>query len=185
MFALFFVKSYFSEATLQSILAKSQIVSRKYIESIISTEIVKEDSDFFYETVSDSGLTHASFDVNKANLIVSKTMKRLANISDTFNEECRFDIEIPINYLLMSSSYFLSDVTLLVDCSSLMLYDVKLVPNVKEYGINSSLVSLSLGINISYQIMVPFIYKDVSNYIEVPLALEIINGRVPDVLFNY
>lgn len=183
--ALFFVKSYFSEATLSTILAKSKVVSAKYIESIISTEIVSEDSKLFYESVSEDGLTHASFDVNKANLIVSKTMKKLGVVADNFNEDCRFDIEVPINYLLSQSSYFLSDVTLKVDCSSLLLYDVKLVSDIKEYGINSSLVSLSLAINIGYQIIIPFIYKDVSNYIEIPLVLEIINGRVPDVLFNY
>lgn len=183
--AIFFVKSYFSEATLSTILAKSKIVTQKYVEGIISNEIVSSDTDLFYESVSENGLMYASFDTNKANLIVSKTMRKLNLISEDFNEECRFDIEVPINYLLTSSSYFLSDVTLKVDCSSLLLYDVKLVTNIKEYGINSSLVSLSLAIDISYQIMIPFIYKDVSNYIEVPLVLEVINGKVPEVLFNY
>ena len=185
IFALFFVKSYFSEATTATILAKSKIVSAKYIESIISTEISTSDSKLFYENVTSSGLTHASFDVNKANLIVSKTMKKLGKIADDFNEDCNFDIEVPINYLLMSSSYFLSDVTLKVDCSSLLFYDVKLVSNIKEYGINSSLVSLSLAVSIDYQIIIPFIYKDVSNYIEIPLVLEVINGIVPEVLFTY
>ncbi len=182
--ALFFVKSYFSEATLSLILAKSKDVSKKYIESILTTEIINE-SDLFYESVSENGLTHASFDVNEANLIVSKTMKKLNYIADNFNEDCQFEIEVPINYLLTKSSYFLSDVTLKVDCSSLLTYDVNLVSDVKEYGINSSLVSLSLAINIDYQIIIPFIYKDVSNYIEIPLVLEVINGSVPDVLFNY
>ena len=183
--AFFFVKSYFSEATLSIILAKSKIISKKYIESIISTEIINDNSDLFYESVSENGLTHASFDVNKANLIVNKTMKKLNVISDTFNEECQFEVEVPINYLLTTSSYFLSDVTLKVDCSSLLTYDVKLVSDVKEYGINSSLVSLFLAININYQVIIPFIYQDVSNYIEIPLVLEVINGSIPDVLFNY
>lgn len=183
--ALFFVKSYFSEATYAIIIAKSKDISKKYIETIISTEIATDNSDLFYESVSENGLTHASFDINKANIIVSKTMKKLSFIANNFNEECRFDVEVPINYLLTSSSYFLSDVTLKVDCSSLLTYDVNLVSDVKEYGINSSLVSLSLAINIDYQIIIPFIFKDVSNFIEIPLVLEVINGSVPDVLFNY
>lgn len=179
------MKSYFSEATSATILAKSKIVSAKYIESILSSEITSNNNKFFYENVNSDGVINASFDVNMANIIVSKTMKKLSKIADDFNEDCSFDIEVPINYLFMSSSYFLSNVKVKVDCSSLLSYDVRLVSDVKEYGINSSLITLFLNVEIDYQVIIPFVYKDVSNFIQIPLAIEIINGKVPEMLFTY
>jgi hypothetical protein len=179
------LKGYFSDATQAMILTKAKIVSAKYIENILVDEVNIEKYNLFYQSVNDKGVVSASFDVGKANLIVGKTMNSLSKIANRFNENCNFDIEIPVNYLFMPSSYFLSNVKMKVDCSSLLFYEVKLVSDIKEYGINSSLVSLSLSVNIGYQIMIPFIYKDISNYIEIPLALEIINGDVPDVLFSY
>ena len=151
IFALFFIKSYFSEATESLILTRSKIVSSKYLESVIATEIANNDTKLFYQNVSSDGVSHASFDINKANSIVNNVMKKMRKISEDFNEECTFEIEVPINYLFMSSSYFLSKVTLNVLCSSLLSYDVNLVSDVKEYGINSSLVSLNLKIDINYQ----------------------------------
>jgi hypothetical protein len=180
-----FLRGYFSQATEAMILAKTKIVSAKYIENVIVDEVNDEEYKFFYQSVSNEGVVSASFDVYKANMVLGKVMNRLSKISSQFNENCRFDIDIPINYLFMSSSYLMSSVKMKVDCSSLLFYDAKLVSNVEEYGINSSLVSLFLAVSINYQIMIPFIYKDVSNYIEIPLALEIINGDVPDVLFSY
>ena len=180
-----FLKGYFSNATEAMILAKSKIISAKYIETLIVDEVNIENCNFFYQNVSNEGVVSASFDVNKANLVVGKVMNRLSKLATKFNENCAFDIEIPVNYLFMPSSYFLSNVKMKVDCSSLLYYEVKLVSDVSEYGINSSLVSLSLAISINYQVMIPFIYKDVSNHVEIPLALEIINGEVPEVLFSY
>ena len=183
--AALFLRGYFSKATEAMILAKAKIVSAKYIENILVDEVNDEEYKFFYQSVTNNGVIAASFDVNKANLIVGKVMNRLSKIASEFNENCTFDIEIPVNYLFMPSSYLMSSVKMQVDCSSLLFYETKLVSKVEEYGINSSLVSLSLAVNINYQIIIPFIYKDVSNYIEIPLSLEIINGDVPDVLFSY
>ena len=69
IFALFFIKSYFSEATESLILTKSKIVSSKYLESVIATEIANNDTKLFYQNVSSDGVSHASFDINKANSI--------------------------------------------------------------------------------------------------------------------
>ena len=45
--------------------------------------------------------------------------------------------------------------------------------------------SLYLVVDISYQVVVPMMLEIVDNTIEVPLAMEVINGKVPDVLFSY
>lgn len=176
---------YFSEAVKTVVVTKAKNVGAKYITEIIGEEINTKEIKLFYEKVSNDGVIQASFDVNKANIILNDVRSKLDNLVETFNNDCDFKVDIPVNYLFIPSSYFLSNVTLDVDCSNIISYEAKLVSDIKEYGINSSLVSLIVAIDIKYQVVIPFIYSDIISYVEIPLALEIINGEVPDVLFKY
>jgi hypothetical protein len=176
---------YFSEAVKTVVVTKAKNVGAKYITDIIGEEINTKEIKLFYEKVSNDGVIQASFDVNKANIILNDVRSKLDDLVETFNNDCDFKVDIPVNYLFIPSSYFLSNVTLDVDCSNIISYEAKLVSDIKEYGINSSLVSLIVAIDIKYQVVIPFIYSDIISYVEIPLALEIINGEVPDVLFKY
>lgn len=176
---------YFSDNVTNIITTKAKLESDYYIERVIKEEVLKEEYALFYKSVGSDGLTNASFDVAKANLLVVNSMSKLRKISKEFNINNDFDVEVPISYLFIPNSYFLPNMRLKVETSSLLYYDVKLKSDIKEYGINSSLVNLSLIINISYQVIVPLMIKIIDNEIEVPIAMEIINGKVPDVLFTY
>ena len=167
------------------ITTKAKLESETYIEQVIKEEVLKDDYNLFYKSVGSDGLTTASFDVAKANLLVANSMSKLRNIATEFNNNGGFDVNIPISYLFIPNAYFLPNLKVNVETSALLFYDVKLKTNIEEYGINSSLVNLSLVINISYQVIVPLMVKIVDNTIEIPIALEIINGKVPDVLFTY
>lgn len=180
-----FFRGYFSSAVKSVIVTKSKIISQQYIERIIKEEINGLDKELFYENVGENGLVYASFDVNKANIILSNVISSLNKSVQEFNDDCSFEVSIPFSYFFMASSYILPDLKVDVNCSSLLYYEAKLVSDVLEYGINSSLVSLNILININYQVMVPFMYNDISNVIEIPLVLEVINGEVPEVLFSY
>lgn len=176
---------YFSDAVKTVVVTKAKNIGAKYITDVISNEINTEEINLFYEKVSEDGIVSASFDVNKANSILNNVRSNLDKMVESFNNDCDFKVDIPVNYLFIPSSYFMSNVTLDVDCSNIISYEAKLISDIKEYGINSSLVSLFVAIDIKYQVVIPFIYSDVISYIEIPLALEIINGKVPDVLFEY
>ena len=176
---------YFSESVVSIITTKAKLTSQEYIERVIKEEVVSKNYDLFYESVSNEGIVVSSFDVNKANLILSNTMGSLRKISASFNENGSFDVNVPVSYLFIPSSYFLPEIKINVETSNLLYYDAKIKTDIKEYGINSSLVTLSLIIDITYQVIVPLMYQVVDNYIEVPLAIEVINGKVPEVLFSY
>ena len=184
MVSLFF-HGYFSESVTKIIVTKAKITSQEYIGTIIQEEIVNEDFDLLYDSVSSDGVVISSFDVNKANQILSDVMHKLKDISKDFNKDGSFDVEVPVSYLFIPSSYIFPNIKVNVETSNLLYYDVKLKSNVEEYGINSSLVSLNLIIDISYQVMVPLMFEIVDNTIEVPLALEVINGKIPEVLLSY
>ena len=183
MVCMFFC-GYFSDSVVTIINTKSKIASQAYIEEVLQEEILKENISLFYDTVGADGVITASFDVNKANLLLSKTMSKLRSISTEF-EDNSFDVMVPVSYLFIPSSYIMPNIKLSVTTSSLLYYDVSLKTDIKEYGINSSLVSLILKVDISYQVIVPLMVEIVDNSIEIPLALEVINGKVPEVLLSY
>ena len=86
--------------------------------------------------------------------------------------------------MFIPSSYILPNIKLNVETSKLLYYEASLKTDIKEYGINSSMVSLILTIDIMYQVMVPLMYQIVDNSIDIPLAIEVINGNIPEVLLN-
>lgn len=182
--SLFFC-GYFSESVTQVIVTKAKITSQEYIGEVLTEEITNKEVDLFYDSVSNEGVVISSFNVNKANRILGDVMIKLKDISEDFNKGGSFDVDIPASYLFIPSSYLFPNVKVHVETSSLLYYDVKLKSDVKEYGINSSLVSLYLVVDISYQVVVPMMLEVVDNTIEVPLAMEVINGKVPEVLFSY
>ena len=185
LFVSLFFCGYFSESVTKIIVTKAKITSQEYIGTVIQEEVVNKEFDLFYDSVSTDGVIVSSFNVNKANQILSDVMNKLKDISEEFISDGSFEVMVPVSYLFIPSSYILPNIKLNVETSNLLYYDVKLEADVKEYGINSSLVSLKLVIDISYQVIVPLMFEVVDNSIEVPLALEIINGKVPEVLFSY
>ena len=185
LFISLFFCGYFSEGVTKIITTKAKIKSQEYIGMVIQEEIITNEVDLFYDSVSTDGVIVSSFNVNKANKILSDVMNKLKDISKDFNKEGSFEVSVPVSYLFIPSSYIFSNIKLDVQTSNLLSYDVQLKSDVKEYGINSSLVSLTLVIDISYQVIVPLMLEVVDNKVEIPLALEIINGKVPEVLFSY
>ena len=182
--SLFFC-GYFSESVTQIIITKAKIASQEYIGEILTEEITNKEVDLFYDSVSNDGVVISSFNVNKANQILSNVMNKLRDISEDFNKDGSFEVAIPVSYLFIPSSYLFPNVKINVETSELLYYGVKLKSDIKEYGINSSLVSLYLVVDISYQVVVPMMLEIVDNTIEVPLAMEVINGKVPEVLLSY
>ena len=183
MVSMFFC-GYFSDSVVDIINTKAKIASQTYIEEVIKEEVLAEEVNLFYKTVGTDGVIASSFDVYKANTLLANTMRKLKSISNDFSENS-FDVLVPVSYLFIPTSYILPNIKLTVETSSLMYYDVSLKTDIKEYGINSSLVSLILKVDISYQVIVPLMIQIVDNSIEIPLALEVINGKVPEVLLSY
>ena len=55
---------------------------------------------------------------------------------------------------------------------------------VKEYGINSSLVIIKNKVTITERIVLPFIFKDIVVEGDYPISYKIINGKIPEYYSN-
>ena len=181
--SLFFY-GYFSDSVVKIITTKAKLTSEEYITKVLKEEVVSSEFDLFYDAVSEDGVVFTSFDVNKANFLLANVRSSLENISNEFNKNNCFSVYVPVSYLFIPSSYILPNIKLDVETSNLLYYDAKLKTDIKEYGINSSIVSLILTIDIRYQVTVPLMFEIVDNTIEIPLAIEVINGKIPEVLLN-
>ena len=56
-----------------------------------------------------------------------------------------------------------------------------IVTDVKEYGINNSLVTLSVEIEVELMVVLPFSSDYVSFIYYIPIAIKLIQGKVPQV----
>ena len=52
--------------------------------------------------------------------------------------------------------------------------------NIKEYGINNSLIEISVVVEINAKIMLPLIVKDINLKKEIPISYKIIKGSIPN-----
>lgn len=177
---LFFFKGYFSDNVKTLIVVDAKRSSMKLIEEIINEEVVNKKYNFFYESVDSDGVKIMSFDSIKANLLLSSTLDKLESV----NEE-RFIVEVPSSYLFAPTSYIFSDLKLKVESKTLIYYDLSLKTNIKEYGINNSLVELIMVVDIKYQVYAPMMVNVSDNQVEIPLSINLINGKVPEGLFSY
>lgn len=55
-----------------------------------------------------------------------------------------------------------------------------ILTNTKSYGINSAIVEIYAHVEVYEQVMIPFISKEVKIQNNVPIAIKIINGKVPE-----
>ena len=55
-----------------------------------------------------------------------------------------------------------------------------IVTNIKDYGINNSLIEVVLETKINIQIILPFSSKEILTYNKIPLKSKIIQGKIPE-----
>ena len=57
--------------------------------------------------------------------------------------------------------------------------DNSVYTNIRDYGINNSIIEVILKINLNIQIILPFTSKEMQIVKEIPIDTKIIQGKVP------
>ena len=52
--------------------------------------------------------------------------------------------------------------------------------DVKEYGINNSVITISVDITVSMMVVVPFSSKEININNQVPIAIKLVQGKIPE-----
>lgn len=116
---------------------------------------------------------------------IQKNLKKLEENKKNSLTEKYYDDKIDIIYEVPMSIIY--DVPILVGIGPKVpfkldvLGNVKtnVITNIKEYGINNSLVELILNMKINIQIILPFSSKNIVIESNVPLKTKVIQGKIP------
>ncbi len=55
---------------------------------------------------------------------------------------------------------------------------------ITNYGINNAMIEISVNVQLNEQIILPFISKRISYTTNIPIAIKLIQGTIPNYYFN-
>ncbi|MCI6002398.1 MAG: sporulation protein YunB [Tenericutes bacterium] len=92
--------------------------------------------------------------------------------------------EIPIG--VYSNSIFLSNLGPKIPVKMQLIGDVisSISTNVKEYGINNALIEVGVTIELNSRVFLPYISNDIKIKGTIPIALKLIQGKIPSYYLN-
>lgn len=93
-------------------------------------------------------------------------------------------LEIPTG--LFSNNYFFSNLgpKIPIKISLTGEFESHISTEVKEYGLNNALIEMYIDIRVTEQVTMPFISKKIIIENQIPISLNIINGKIPEYYLN-
>lgn len=126
--------------------------------------------------------------VNLKNIIKGNIDKVdvLDDLSDYDIEKLKHGIifEIPAGVVLKNSllSNLGPKIPVRLNLNGEVISNIK--TNLTNYGINNALMEVSVNIDLNEQVILPFISKKIAYNLNVPVAIKLIQGTVPNYFFN-
>ena len=168
---------------------------KKYSLQIINSSIIENNDKKYFDDLiitekNNSGeIIGVDFDTLKLN-------KLLANINNNVIinlnslEKGEFETTYGVNNGIYSIPFYIfSNNILLKNLGFEMPFKIKVIGNaisniktdLKDYGINNTIVTVYINMNINMQVILPFKTDEIKVNTEIPVMMKIINGKVPDV----
>ena len=167
---------------------ESKKIGIEIISKDVSSNIVKLlDSNSIYEIEKDNNGNIESIDYNPK--IVNEVLSLASKIStDNFKkvEKKKDGVITKLPFGLITNNIFLENlgpnipVRILLDGNVLS----SLKTDVREYGINSALIQISVRIEANIDIIIPFRKKNIKIVNDIPISIKIIEGNVSSLLSN-
>lgn len=170
----------------------AKIESKKIAIDIISKGVSDEvitlldDNDIFYTEKDNNGNVEIiNYNSKVVNEILSVSSKRaLENFEKIEDKNDGIVTFVPLG--IVTNNIFFENlgpkVPVKLNLDGNILTSLK--TNVKEYGINSALIQISVRIEANVQIIIPFYTKEISVINEVPISIKIAKGNVSSILNN-
>lgn len=210
LFIIIFI-NYYSNKSKDVLMAYAESETRKLTILVINKAITKQMSDSWANDIFDVVYNDKGeiilIDFNSQNTAkILSTMTSLIELNLRAIEEGKIDmLELPNNSL---ESY---DMDLLekgiityipfgIATGSSLLYNlgpkipVKLSllgdvitgfsTDVTEYGINNALIKLMIDVKVDTRIILPIISKEITINANIPIAMKVVQGKIPDYYMN-
>lgn len=133
-----------------------------------------------YDSKKLNRLLYSSLNTIDKSLLAAQDGKKDPTTKDVFYEDGVL-YEIPIGYL--SQLFFLYDKGPKMQVRMRMLNDVtgEIKTESKPYGINNTLIQISLVVHVDAQVITFLSTSEMKNTCELPLVVQVVNGKVPTI----
>lgn len=176
----------------ESIKLYTKQLAAEYSESVIEEALRKAvletmtSEPLMKQVLNASGnVVYSYIDSYKANEIRSKATTTVMEAIDVLNEHEDFQqIELPLGYFFSRNIFLSNGIRVPIKLSVIGSHKTEIVSSIKNYGINSSVVEISIEVSISVQVAIPFQGSSIDSVSRIPLSIEIINSEVPKVYFG-
>ena len=197
--------NYSSKKVLPVIMRQAEIDSKKMailiIKNSLNEDVLKTLSKNMYSVIKNNNGEIQTIDFNpvvvnrfltKTTSVVSENLKKLekGNIKDIpFINYENVDIkklrngvisEVPMG--IITNNIFLSNIGPKVPVKLNLIGNVvsNVETKVSNYGINSALIEVFVKVEVEEEVIIPFQTKNIKIVNEIPVAIKVINGSVPD-----
>ena len=167
---------------------KSKKIAIDIISKNVSDDILKildKEELFLVERDNLGNIETVDYNSKVVNEILSETSKRVVkNFEELESINDGVIMRIPVG--IISNNVFIQGigpkipVKILLDGNVLTSLDTK----VKEYGINSALIEVSVKIEANIDVVIPFSTTEIKVINNVPISLKIAKGNVSSILNN-
>lgn len=203
--------SYFSKKALPLIMTYASAETKKLIILVINKAVTKQInnvdiSDIFEVTYNNEGEVILIDFNSKRTSIALSTITSLVELNLRAIEEGKIDmLELPDNSLdafdkdLLDKGVILEVPTGVISNSTMLANLGPKIPvklsivgdvssgfstEVEEYGINNALIKLYIDVEVNARVIMPFISDDMSIKSSIPIAMKVIQGKIPEYYLN-
>ena len=203
--------NYYSNKALPLLLTYAESETRKLVILVINKAVTKQinnvDTDDIFEVTYNSAGEVILVDFNsKRTSQALSTITSLVELNLRAIEEGKIDmIELPDNSLssfdmeLLSKGVILEVSLGVISGSSLLANVGPKIPvklsligdvssgfstEVVEYGINNALIKVYIDVKVDARVVMPVISDDISISASIPIAMKVIQGKIPEYYMN-
>ena len=181
---------FYSSKVSPFIIKYSKIESKKIAIDIISknisddvVKILNEDSLFSIEKDINGNIELIDYNTKVVNKILSSSSKRVtSNFNELAVKNNGVVMKVPMG--VVTKNIFLENlgpkvpIKLVLNGNAL----TSLKTDVKEYGINSALVEVSVKIEANIDVVIPFKSSEIKVVNEIPISIKVVKGNVSSIL---
>ena len=187
-----FIINYFANRIDSILMPKAEALAQRYVATIInnSTDDILFEKDLFVINKDENNeikmITYNSLEVTKLTNEITHNIQdnflKLEN-EDTNNSGIVFT-EVPFGIIFDNA--FLRNIgpkiKIRIDIISNILSELQ--TEIKPYGINNALVEVSVHLEATARIVMPFSSKDIKMTNVIPISINVVNGSIPEAYIS-
>lgn len=186
LYILNLIDNFYSEQTTKYISTEVTNILSNHISKIITEQLKYQNLDlveYIYDNNNNvSNISLNSYNINKLLAISNDKLSELIYSNEIQNK--LLDVEFPLGQMLGLTLLAKLGPKIYIDTLLINDYKIDLLTDLVEYGINNTMFSAFLLININVTLLIPLRETKVNFQTKLYLINEILQGQIPNIYFK-